>query len=255
MGAIEYYKNLSLENLPYINEEGLICWEEFKDIPDYEEFYQVSDLGRVKSLSRLIYREYDSATLSKKERILKGSIDVGGYPAVNLYKGNGKKSFKVHRLVMTTFKGKSDEFIDHKDDIRYNSILSNLRYCTQRENNTIYKRVRGISEYMGVRLTKEGKWNASIRINNKCYNLGNYIDEVDAANMYKKSLSEWEELKILPNYIKRIKTSRYKYVTKNGNKWEAKVKNNYIGVFLTEEEAHEASMTFIKNEHSSKTLP
>lgn len=249
MGAIKYYKKLSLENLPYIKEDGLICWEKFKDIPEYEGFYQVSDLGRVKSLSRLIYREYDSATLNKKERILKGSIDVGGYPAVNLYKGNGKKPFKVHRLVMTTFKGKSSEFIDHKDDIRYNNTLSNLRYCTQRENNTIYKRITGISKYMGVKLTKGGKWNASIRINNKSYNLGNYIEEVDAANMYKKSLSEWEELKVLPNYIKRIKTSRYKYVTKNRNKWEAKVKNDYIGVFLTEEEAYEASINFIKNEH------
>lgn len=53
---IEYYKNLSLENLPYINEEGLICWEEFRDIPQYEGLYQVSDLGRVKSLARTITR-------------------------------------------------------------------------------------------------------------------------------------------------------------------------------------------------------
>ena len=45
---IEYHKNLSLELLFYINNEGLVCYEEWKDIPGYEGIYQVSNLGRIK---------------------------------------------------------------------------------------------------------------------------------------------------------------------------------------------------------------
>jgi len=244
---IEYYKNLSLENLPYINEEGLVCWEEFRDIPEYEGFYQVSDLGRVKSLNRIIFRESDKAYLNKKERILKSNIDISGYPSVNLYINNSKKFCKVHRLVMSTFIGKSDKYIDHKDDIRYNNILSNLRYCTQRENNTVYKKIRGKSKYMGVYLAKRGRWIAGITIDGVYYNLGAYDIEELASNEYNKALYNWENNKVLPNYRSRLKTSKYKYVGKRNKKWEAKYKNKVIGTYLTEEEAYEAVINHIKN--------
>ena len=41
---IEYYKKLGLENLPYVNEEGLVCWEEFKDVPGYEGYQHLKDI-------------------------------------------------------------------------------------------------------------------------------------------------------------------------------------------------------------------
>ena len=47
---IEYWKNLDLRDLFYINDDGLVCCEEWRDIIGYEGYYQVSNLGRVKSL-------------------------------------------------------------------------------------------------------------------------------------------------------------------------------------------------------------
>jgi hypothetical protein len=51
---IEYYNNFDLNPLFYINDEGLVCLEEFKNIPNWIGFYQISNLGRVKSLERTI---------------------------------------------------------------------------------------------------------------------------------------------------------------------------------------------------------
>ena len=89
---IEYYKNLSLESLPYINEEGLSCFEVFKDIPNYEGLYQVSDLGRVKALRKTIYR-IDGSLDNKPEKILRQMNNGNNYMSVELYK-DGKQNRK-----------------------------------------------------------------------------------------------------------------------------------------------------------------
>lgn len=46
---MEYWKNLALTDIIYINDNGLVSYEEWRDIPKYEDNYQVSNLGRVKS--------------------------------------------------------------------------------------------------------------------------------------------------------------------------------------------------------------
>ena len=63
---IEYYKNLSLENLFYIDENGIVQEEEWKDIPNWEGMYQCSDLGRVKSFGRKVFggKTYNFKTTS-----------------------------------------------------------------------------------------------------------------------------------------------------------------------------------------------
>lgn len=54
----KYYLDFSLEPIVYQNELGLDCVEQWKDIPEYEGLYQVSDLGRVKRLNR--YKNHSS---------------------------------------------------------------------------------------------------------------------------------------------------------------------------------------------------
>lgn len=85
-----------------------IYFEENGIIYDYKEIYQVSNLGRVKSLERL-----DSNRHKVKERILKAGNDKG-YRFVILYK-NGKKRFYVHRLVAQVFlpNPENKPFVDH----------------------------------------------------------------------------------------------------------------------------------------------
>lgn len=96
--------------------------EEWRDIKGYEGKYQVSNLGRVKVI------------LTNKIKVLEKSKN--GYIRVSLYKHNKLKHWLLHRLVITTFNGESEEkrYVDHIDGNPENNILSNLRWCTMKEN-------------------------------------------------------------------------------------------------------------------------
>jgi len=96
--------------------------EIWKDIPNYEGMYQVSNLGRVKSLK------------FEKERILKPTPDKDGYYNVSLYEGGEVKTNKIHRLVMLAFFGESDLEVNHINGIKADNRFENLEYCTPSEN-------------------------------------------------------------------------------------------------------------------------
>lgn len=110
--------------------------EEFRDIEGYEGLYQVSNLGRVKSLSRIKTNIY-GIKYPIKERILKHVTHTEGYLSVALCI-NGKPTTKlVHRLVGQAFLLKDIEkaFINHKNGIKIDNRLDNLEWCTTKENN------------------------------------------------------------------------------------------------------------------------
>ena len=96
--------------------------EIWKDIPNYEGMYQVSNLGRVKSLKR------------GKQHFLKCWEHCSGYIHVGLSINFKRKTFKVHRLVMLAFVGESDLQVNHKNGIKADNRLENLEYCTRSEN-------------------------------------------------------------------------------------------------------------------------
>lgn len=108
--------------------------EIWKDITGYEGFYAVSNLGRVKSLARLVERGSNGSYMCR-ERILKAA-SVKGYPAVVLNKGGKSWSVRVHILVMRAFVGPCPEGqeILHKHGDKSDARLENLRYGTRREN-------------------------------------------------------------------------------------------------------------------------
>ena len=101
--------------------------EIWKDIPNYENSYQVSNLGRVKSLG--------NKSNHKKEIILKQS-NVMNYQCVSLRKNNKAKMFKIHRLVAQTFIPNPSNLpqVNHKDGNKLNNKLNNLEWCTASEN-------------------------------------------------------------------------------------------------------------------------
>lgn len=108
--------------------------EIWKDVKGYEGMYQVSNLGRVKSLERQIV-----GIKSKyiRERILKQSPDGKGYMMAWLYFKNKRVSAKVHRLVAEAFIPNTENKpqIDHINAIKTDNRVDNLRWCTEKENS------------------------------------------------------------------------------------------------------------------------
>jgi len=111
--------------------------EIWKDIPDYEGLYQVSNLGRVRSLDRVIKGKSGCKRL-KREKILKNSSNSKGYLFVCLCKDSNLKRYLVHRLVCLAFIGKSDKTVDHLDENKQNNCLTNLEYVSMKENINRY---------------------------------------------------------------------------------------------------------------------
>lgn len=107
--------------------------EVWKDIPNYEGMYQVSNLGRVKSLERFVY--FNDTGRTVKERILATRLNKSGYSISALCKGNKMEGKAVHRLVMLVFVGDSELEVNHINGVKTDNRLENLEYCTRSENN------------------------------------------------------------------------------------------------------------------------
>lgn len=101
--------------------------EHWKAIAGYEGIYEVSDLGRVKSLGN---------NKSRKEKILKPRKYSCGYYLVNLCKDGVAKQCLIHRLVADAFIPNPNnlETVNHKDEVKTNNSASNLEWMSQKDN-------------------------------------------------------------------------------------------------------------------------
>lgn len=165
--------------------------EIWKDIPNYEGYYQVSNLGRVKSLSRTIYKNGKHPFLSK-EKILKTILSSEGYPCVNLSIDGFKSFFNTRILVAMAFlnykSGNKDIAIKTKNNIKVDSRLENLEISTRLEVMN-KKHLKTTSKYSGVSWSKTAKkWMAYTTVNKKRKYLGYYSNELEAYNVVKKEL-------------------------------------------------------------------
>jgi hypothetical protein len=157
--------------------------EIWKDIIGYEGLYQVSNLGRVKSLGN---------DKSKKEKILKIRIGTKGYFIANIRKDKKSKAIDVHQLVAIAFLNHTPcgfkLVVNHIDFNKQNNNVDNLEIITHREN-TNRKHIESTSKYVGVYLDKcSGKWASAIRINGKKKYLGRFENEQEASRAYQTAL-------------------------------------------------------------------
>lgn len=164
--------------------------EIWKDIEGFEGRYQVSNLGRIKSLAW----EGTMPNGCKRvygDKILKPRIDKFGYTKVCLRKDNKDFEIKIHRLVYEAFNGKTSLQIDHINNIKNDNVLSNLQALTQRDNLKKYHlSTNKSSKFIGVSYReKYNYWDANIWKNKKPHYLGRFKTEIEAANAYQEALA------------------------------------------------------------------
>ena len=108
--------------------------EEWKDVKGYEGLYQVSGMGRVKSIDRI-----DCANRKLKGIILKQCETRGHYLMVGLSKDGIIKCYRVNRLVALAHIANEDDSmlqVGHIDDDKQNNNVNNLYWTDSKENNT-----------------------------------------------------------------------------------------------------------------------
>ena len=117
--------------------------EIWKDIKDFEGMYQVSNLGRVRSIDR-----FDSMGRLHKGDIKAISDNGKGYKVVRMYKDNKSKFGYIHRLVATAFIENPDNKpeVHHIDSDRSNNKLENLQWVTSKENNNFPERIKSMKK-------------------------------------------------------------------------------------------------------------
>lgn len=98
--------------------------EEWRDVVGFEGLYEISSLGRVKSV------------WYNNNRILKLNTQTGGYVQISLRKNNKAYAKLVHVLVMESFVSLKPTGLEvnHKDGIKTNNMLANLEYVTPKQN-------------------------------------------------------------------------------------------------------------------------
>lgn len=172
-----------------------LCKEIWKPIIGYEDSYEVSNTGIVRSINRITFN-----------RKLKGVVllprNTGiGYKQVTLFKDGKRKYILVHHLVFDHFSdhkrnGRKLQ-VDHIDNDKSNNHIDNLQLVTNRENSS-KDRVGYTSKYIGVYYNKQRqKWAATIYHNKKNNFLGYFDNEEDAAKSYQTKLKSIQNEKDL----------------------------------------------------------
>lgn len=170
--------------------------EVWKDIKNYEGLYQVSNLGRIKSLDRIVYQKNSFGNIQKniyKGKILSLFEDKDGYLRVNLKKDKKMKQYGVHVLVANTFlninKFKYMEYedlskidinrlqINHKNENKKDNCIDNLEFCTVAYNTNYGSREQKI-----IQLDLSGKiikvWDSRKKASKELHISRNTINEI-----------------------------------------------------------------------------
>ena len=109
--------------------------EIWKDIQGYEGFYQISNLGNVKSLERVVDKG-NGILQHRKERIMNKRESVDGYYIAKLNVNKKSTSIAIHILVARHFIDNPNNYpeVNHKDCNRKNNQVDNLEWCTHQQN-------------------------------------------------------------------------------------------------------------------------
>ena len=133
-----------------MRENSVDMSEEWRDVAGYEDLYQVSSEGRVKSLERKL-PHWRGGEQIKKERILNPGIDRDGYLKLNLCAGGKTRTFYVHRLVGQAFHENPDNKpqVNHINEDKTDNRACNLEWCTCKQNINHGSRNERVAKALG----------------------------------------------------------------------------------------------------------
>lgn len=162
--------------------------EIWKTLPSYEGIYEVSNLGNIKSLSRIKFNKGKFPFMTN-ERILKQHLN-NNYMKVRVM----DKMLTVHQLVAMAFLNHKIDgmnlVVDHINNNSLDNRVENLQVITQRQNAT-KDRTNKTSKYAGVSWHKAlNKWRSYIKINYKQIHLGYFDNEEEASEVYNNKLKQ-----------------------------------------------------------------
>ena len=159
-----------------MNEIENLEGEIWKDIKDFEELYQVSNMGRVKSLKREVFN--GKVWYYVNTKLLKDRDNGKGYRVLELYKDSKRYFKKVHRLVAEAFipNPENKPEVNHIDTDKTNNYDTNLEWVTGKENSkhiydagkkpmpNLNKKVHQLDEYGNIIATYDSAKEASIAV-------------------------------------------------------------------------------------------
>lgn len=106
--------------------------EVWKPVPNYEGLYEISNLGKIRSLYYITHN-----TFYNRIRVMKPQNNGTGYLKVQLYKNGKKEAYLIHRLVASVFIPNPENLpqVNHKDENKLNNNVENLEWCTHLYNH------------------------------------------------------------------------------------------------------------------------
>lgn len=169
--------------------------EEWKEVPNYNGMYFVSNYGRIKSFH------------SGQQKILSPRSNWKGYKGIVLHLNGVKTFWAVHRLVATLFIPNPNNYpcVNHKDNDVTNNNVDNLEWCTYYYNNTYNNRHKKYAHKTAIKL---GKRIEQYDINGKL--IANFISINEASktlNIPYNTLRNHLDGKEYKGYIYKIKTT------------------------------------------------
>ena len=152
-------------------------WKTIPELPNY----QVSNLGRVKSLERKV-KSKNGSYRTVREKILKPGKNIKGYLRVCICEKGKKKNMTIHRLVAEAFLTNQENLpqINHINEIKEDNRVENLEYCTAKYNSNFGTRTKRLSKSQSksVKCLETGKiYTSLIEIGRKFgFSIGNICE-------------------------------------------------------------------------------
>ena len=186
--------------------------EVWKSIRGYENLYEVSSYGRVRSLRHLVKQSGNKGTTFSRYyngKVITQREGIGGYIFVCLSNGASKKTLRVHKLVAEAFIPNPNNYpqINHKDENKSNNRVDNLEWCSPSYNCNYGTRIDRI-------IAKTGKPVGQYDIN------GEFIQEFPSVSEASRTLGiSFSSIASMANGRKRVK---------NGKEYERKSVGGFI---------------------------